>query len=90
MEGGAHGGGNKWGPALCCWQQCRGGIRHLLVVNVASGAERLTNAAMASGKLKRHMTSKSADYFKRLFGSQNRVKVLLSRVTVSEKAQETN
>jgi hypothetical protein len=52
---------------------------------------------MAPGKLKRHLptdhshvTSKSADYFKRLFGSQNRVKVLLSRVTVSEKAQEAS
>jgi hypothetical protein len=52
---------------------------------------------MAPGKLKRHlttdhshMTSKNADYSKRLFGSQNRVKVLLSRVTVSEKAQEAS
>jgi hypothetical protein len=37
------------------------------------------------------MTSKSADYFKRLLESQNKQsKVLVSKVTVSEEVQETN
>jgi hypothetical protein len=60
-------------------------------------SKQLTNAAIAPGKLKQHlttdqshMTGKGADYFKWLFKSQNRVKLLLSRVTVSEKAQKAS
>jgi hypothetical protein len=56
--------------------------------------KRLVNAAMAPAKLKRHlttkhshMTSKSADYFKRLLESQNRVSFFVSKVTISENYQ---
>jgi hypothetical protein len=48
--------------------------------------KQLTNAAMTPAKLKRHLTtnhshltSKGADYFKRLLESQNRVKLLLKK-----------
>jgi hypothetical protein len=37
------------------------------------------------------MTGKNADYFKRLLGSQNKQsKAFVSKVTVTEKAQETS
>jgi hypothetical protein len=52
---------------------------------------------MAPAKLKQqltadhsHMTTKSAYYFKKLFESQNRVKLLLSKVTDNEKAEEAS
>jgi hypothetical protein len=59
--------------------------------------ERPTNAALAPAKLQRHlttnnshMTSKS-DYFKRLLESQNKKsKAFVSKVTVSEKAQDAS
>jgi hypothetical protein len=55
---------------------------------------RLINAVIAPAKLKQHftinhshMTSKSADYFKRLLESQNkRSKAFVSKVRVSEKS----
>jgi hypothetical protein len=59
-------------------------------------SKRPTNAAVAPAKLKRHlttnynhMTSKSADYFKRLLESQNKEsKSFVSKGTVKERAQE--
>jgi hypothetical protein len=58
--------------------------------------KRLTNAALAPAKLKRrlatnnsYMSSKSADYFKRLLESQNKQsKAFVSKVTVSEKPRK--
>jgi hypothetical protein len=60
--------------------------------------KQLTNAAMAPADLKRHLTtnyshitSKSADYYEWLLESQNKLnKAFVSRVTVSEKAQEVS
>jgi hypothetical protein len=64
----------------------------------ASSMAMISNAAMASAKLKQnltinhsHMTSKSADYFKRLLESKNKKrKHFVSKVTGSEKAQEAS
>jgi hypothetical protein len=60
--------------------------------------KRLTNGAMTPEKLKRHlttnhshMTSKSADYLKRLLESQNKQsKAFVSKVTVSEEVLEAS
>jgi hypothetical protein len=60
--------------------------------------KRLTIATMAPAKVKRHLstnhnhiTSKNADYFKRLLDSQNKQnRAFVSKVPVSEKAQEAN
>jgi hypothetical protein len=61
-------------------------------------AKRLPNAVMAPAKSKQHLTtnhshntSKSADYFKRPLESQSKEsKAFVSKVTVSEKAQEAS
>jgi hypothetical protein len=60
--------------------------------------KRFTNASMAPAKLKRHlttnhshMTSKSADYFKSILESQNKMcQVFVSKVAVIETAQEAS
>jgi hypothetical protein len=56
---------------------------------------RLTNATLVPAKLKQqlttnhsHMTSRSADYFKRLLESQNRVKLLLVKSQLVKKLRE--
>jgi hypothetical protein len=58
--------------------------------------KRLTNAAMAPAKLKRHLTtnhshmpSRSADYFQRILESQNNEnQAFVSKVVVSENVPE--
>jgi hypothetical protein len=60
--------------------------------------EKVTNTAMAAAKLNRHFTTnhghlsnKTIDYFQRLSDSQGKQrKVLVKKVTTSEKAQEAS